>query len=88
MTEKYDPYENVIAERVNGVLKQEFDIARDIGNLDIKNHLIKNSIEIYNNKRPHLSNQMLTPMQMHKQNKLRRKTYKVKKLNNDNIVQL
>ena len=26
MTEKYDPYENAIAERVNGVLKQEFDI--------------------------------------------------------------
>ena len=26
MTEKYDPYENSIAERVNGILKQEFDI--------------------------------------------------------------
>jgi len=24
MTEKYDPYENAIAERVNGILKQEF----------------------------------------------------------------
>ena len=26
MTEKYDPYENAIAERINGILKQEFAI--------------------------------------------------------------
>jgi hypothetical protein len=30
MTEKYDPYENAIAERVNGILKQEFNITRTI----------------------------------------------------------
>ncbi|WP_394355189.1 DDE-type integrase/transposase/recombinase, partial [Nonlabens antarcticus] len=35
MTEKYDPYENAIAERVNGILKQEFDIARDIKDLEL-----------------------------------------------------
>jgi len=28
MTEKYDPYESAIAERINGILKQEFDIAK------------------------------------------------------------
>jgi len=77
MTEKYDPYENAIAERVNGILKQEFDIA--IQNLDLKKKLIKNTIDIYNNQRPHLSNQMLTPIQMHKQQKLKRKQYKSKK---------
>ena len=88
MTEKYDPYENAIAERINGVLKQEFDITRNIKSLDIKKELIKNAINIYNNKRPHLSNHMLTPQQMHKQNKLKRKQYKSKKLNNDIIVQL
>lgn len=88
MTEKYDPYENAIAERINGILKQEFDIARNIKNLDVKMKLIKNTIEIYNNQRPHLSNQMLTPMQMHKQDKLKRKIYKSKKLINLNIVQL
>ncbi len=88
MTEKYDPYENAIAERINGILKQEFDIARNIKNLELKKELIKNAIEIYNNYRPHLSNQMLTPIKMHKQNKLKRKIYKSKKLNNDVIVQL
>jgi transposase InsO family protein len=88
MTEKYDPYENAIAERINGILKQEFNVARNIENLNLKKQLIKNAIEIYNNQRPHLSNQMLTPMQMHAQDKLKRKQYKSKKLNNDIIVQL
>jgi transposase InsO family protein len=88
MTEKYDPYENAIAERINGILKQEFHIARDIKNLDLKKKLIKNAIEIYNNLRPHLSNHMLTPIEMHKQNKLKRKQYKSKKLNDASIVKL
>jgi transposase InsO family protein len=88
MTEKYDPYENAIAERINGILKQEFNIARNIKNLDFKKKLIKNAIEIYNNLRPHLSNHMLTPREMHKQNKLKRKQYKSKKLNDASIVKL
>jgi transposase InsO family protein len=88
MTEKYDPYENAIAERVNGILKQEFDIAKNIKCLSLKKQLIKNAIDIYNNQRPHLSNQMLTPAQMHKQNILKRKQYKSKKLSNDVITQL
>lgn len=88
MTEKYDPYENAIAERINGILKQEFDIARNINDINLKKKLIKNAIEIYNTKRPHLSNYMLTPVQMHSQQKLKRKQYKSKKLNNHNIVQL
>ena len=88
MTEKYDPYENAVAERVNGILKQEFDIAKYDLNIKDKLVLIKQAILIYNNERPHLSNYMLTPSQMHKQNKLEMKTYKSKKLNNDVIVQL
>jgi transposase InsO family protein len=88
MTEKYDPYENAIAERINGILKQEFDIAGNIEKIELKKQVIKNVIEIYNDRRPHLSNHMLTPKQMHQQNKLKRKQYKSKKLNNDLIVQL
>ena len=88
MTEKYDPYENAIAERINGILKQEFDIAKKVKDFSVKEKLIQNAIKTYNHIRPHLSNQMLTPMQMHAQNKLKRKQYKSKKLNNDIIVQL
>ena len=88
MTEKYDPYENAIAERINGIIKQEFGVAQKIKDFKVKKKLIKNAIEIYNTKRPHLSNQMLTPKQMHEQKKLKRKQYKSKKLNNDVIVEL
>jgi len=79
MTEQYDPYENAIAERVNGILKQEFDIDKYDTDLEIKSKLIENSIEIYNNFRPHLSNYMLTPNLMHRQNTIKRKQYKTKK---------
>ena len=79
MTEQYDPYENAIAERINGILKQEFDIDKYDTNLETKHKLVQNSIEIYNNFRPHLSNYMLTPNQMHKQNTIKRKQYKNKK---------
>ncbi|RMB59402.1 IS3 family transposase, partial [Dokdonia sinensis] len=46
------------------------------------------AIQIYNNQRPHLSNHLLTPQQMHQQNKLSRKQYKSKKLNDARIVKL
>ncbi len=88
MTEKYDPYENAIAERINGILKQEFNIAKSINDIELKSQLIKDAIEIYNNQRPHSSNHMLTPKQMHQQNKLKRKQYKSKKLNDASIVKL
>lgn len=49
MTEKYDSYENAIAERVNGILKQEFDIDKYDMDLKTKKVMVKNSIKIYNN---------------------------------------
>jgi putative transposase len=88
MTEKYDPYENAIAERINGILKQEFSVAKKVKDFKVKKKLISNAIKTYNDDRPHLSNHMLTPKQMHEQNKLKRKQYKSKKPNNDIIVQL
>lgn len=83
MTEKYDPYENAVAERINGILKQEFNIAKYDTALKLKKKLIKESIEIYNNERPHLSNHMLTPIQMHAQSSIKMKTYKSKNLSKD-----
>ena len=78
MTEKYDPYENAVAERVNGILKQEFGVNKPLENIQLKRKLIKQSIEIYNQERPHSSNHMLTPNQMHKQSEIKMKTYKSK----------
>lgn len=78
MTQNSDPYENAVAERINGILKQEFMI--DKYNLDLKimKKIVKESVDIYNELRPHYSNYMLTPNQMHLQNQIKMRTYKIK----------
>ena len=78
MTESYDPYANAIAERVNGILKDEF--IGHSNNIDLKTmgKLIKDSVNIYNSLRPHFSCFYKTPKQMHKQNIIKIKTYKNK----------
>lgn len=78
MTQNSDPYENAVAERINGILKQEFYIDKYNKDLPIMKQIIKETVNIYNEKRPHISNHMLTPNQMHEQNKLIMKTYKTK----------
>jgi len=65
MTTKYDPYENSIAERVNGILKGEFSISDTRITKKEAQNIIDRSIEIYNNERPHLSCEMMTPNQAH-----------------------
>jgi putative transposase len=57
-------------------LKQEFMLEDYRVKLPVMKELVKNSIEIYNNKRPHWSCKMLTPEQMHKQNAIKIKNYK------------
>lgn len=86
MTTKYDPYENAIAERVNGILKSEFDIGE--GFIDMKDALrvIKESIQTYNQLRPHLTCRLRTPNQAHTNPnfepvKWKKKNYKHKVLN-------
>jgi len=79
MTNNGDPYENAVAERINGILKQEFVIDTYHADLDIMRKIVKEAIEVYNNKRPHYSNQMLTPNQMHSQSELQIRTYKRQK---------
>lgn len=65
MTNKYDPYENAVAERVNGILKSEFSISDPkIHRSEIEN-VVAQAISIYNNLRPHLSCNYLTPTQAH-----------------------
>lgn len=65
MTDGYDCYQNALAERINGILKQEFLMWRCANKTDLQ-ALVDESISIYNNERPHLSLQMQTPNQVHK----------------------
>jgi len=86
MTENGDPYENAVAERLNGILKDEFDLGDLPGEMaDIKKQAAQ-SIHIYNQMRPHLSCEMLTPVQMHAQEKIRIKTWRNKKASNNLVI--
>ena len=64
MTEGYDCYQNALAERINGILKQEFLLYKCNTGKELEN-LIAESIETYNSKRPHLSLNMKTPNFIH-----------------------
>lgn len=69
MTDGYDCYQNALAERVNGILKQEF-LLEKCNSYDELKKVIDQSIELYNGLRPHLSLGMKTPNQAHEKSRL------------------
>lgn len=85
MTQNGDPLDNAIAERVNGILKNELLIKEKIKNLEHAQKLLNDVVMIYNDERPHMSIALLTPNQAHKlDGKLKRywKNYYNKEANN------
>ena len=64
MTDGYDCYQNALAERVNGILKNEF-LLQTPKNLEEATKMIKESIHIYNHERPHLALKYKTPDAVH-----------------------
>lgn len=64
MTDGYDCYQNALAERVNGILKNELLITRpeDVAQAG---RMVAESVEIYNSQRPHLSLKYKTPDAVH-----------------------
>lgn len=79
MTEQSDPYENAVAERINGILKGEFGLDDNFENIELLEAQVYQSIALYNQLRPHLSIEYLTPNQAHKQQKVKMKTWKMKR---------
>lgn len=77
------------SERVNGILKQELmiDKYKDY-DISIIKSVVKESIDIYNAVRPHWSNHMLTPIQMHQQSEIEMRTYKTKNRSNKEATSL
>lgn len=65
MTDGYDCYQNALAERVNGILKNEFLIHK-YRTRDELEQVLDESIYAYNHLRPHLSLGMRTPEEVHK----------------------
>jgi putative transposase len=84
MTQDGSPYDNAIAERINGILKDEYgldDIYEDISQVQKE---VKQAVWSYNEQRPHLSNHYLTPRQMHQQNTLKPKKWNKKTIRTAN----
>jgi transposase InsO family protein len=65
MTEQSDPYENALAERMNRTIKEEFGLDGTVKTRQQVRQVVKESVEIYNNRRPHLSLGMDTPNRVH-----------------------
>jgi transposase InsO family protein len=61
MTENGDPYENAIAERVNGILKDEWLYEMQLKNQKQTMEILNQIIALYNENRPHLSLKYQTP---------------------------
>ena len=70
MTQDGSPYDNAVAERINGILKDEFYCDEKFDSFEQAKKHVEQSIMFYNTKRPHLSCSMLTPTEMHQQNNL------------------
>ena len=65
MTQNGEAYENPIAERINGILKTEFNLSRIFKTRSEALLAVKMAIEAYNNIRPHMSCGYLTPTEAH-----------------------
>ena len=65
MTESGDPLENPIAERINGIIKNEYLNYHSITDQSTAMQLLENTVLKYNTMRPHQSINLLTPQKAH-----------------------
>lgn len=89
MTENGDSYENALAERVNEIIKKEFNLYSSSLGFAQTSKQIGQSIKTYNELRPYASCDYLTPMQAHqksgKLNKRWKNYYKRFNFENPNV---
>lgn len=65
MTENGDPLENAIAERVNGILKEEYLWDQQASSIKEAKVILDRAIALYNFDRPHMSISNMTPNEVH-----------------------
>jgi transposase InsO family protein len=88
MTENGDPLENAVAERINGILKNEYLKHYQVGNIKEAKKQLSIAVGLYNDQRPHLSIGMLTPKIVHENNLKTQKLWKNYYDKNRKIVNL
>lgn len=67
MAETGNPYENAIAERVNGILKGEFLLDRTMEDRGAARRAVGEAIAIYNDERPHMSLGLMKPAEKYRE---------------------
>lgn len=65
MTEQGDPLENPVAERLNGIIKQEYLYDLEVDSFEEAQKQLDQAVRLYNEDRPHMSIDNLTPSQVH-----------------------
>lgn len=65
MTESGDPLENPVAERVSGILKEEYLDTHEMKSVKEAIHYLYKAIRLYNSERPHMSIRNFTPDKVH-----------------------
>jgi putative transposase len=65
MTENGDPLENAVAERLNGILKQEYLDLDQVDTVEEAIAALDRAVALYNGERPHSSISMFTPDEVH-----------------------
>jgi transposase InsO family protein len=55
------PYDNAVAERINGIVKSEFYLDRTFASIDQAREAVRETVSIYNFERPHQTLGMMTP---------------------------
>ena len=66
VTEENNCYENAMAQRVNGILKDEFYLDQSFANIALAKKACENAIKIYNTKGLHLPMGYKTPDEVYK----------------------
>jgi transposase InsO family protein len=65
MTEEAHGYENALAERVNGILKQEYGLGGAFKTKAMARKAIDEAVWLFNTKRPHRALKYKTPEAAH-----------------------
>ena len=76
LTEKYDPYENAVAERINRTLKYEYGLKQTIKNTNLAQKMTEQAVYIYNNLRTHFSLGLRKPVEEHLNPNIKYKSYR------------
>jgi len=65
MTENGDPLENALAERLNGILKDEYLNDSPVTSIEEARKVLTRSVSLYNEDRPHMSIGNQSPSLVH-----------------------